>query len=52
MKLNESIYRGFGVRATPTVVVTNVKTKKTRILVGSQQITGKAVKSAIAEVGR
>lgn len=52
MKLNESIYRGFGVRATPSVVVTNTKTKKTRILVGDNQITRQAVKNAIVEVGK
>ena len=52
MKLNESIYRGFGVRATPSVVVTNTKTKKTRVLVGDNQINRRAVKDAIAEVGR
>ena len=52
MKLNESIYRGFGVSATPSVVVTNTKTKKTRILVGDNQITRQAVRNAIAEVGK
>jgi thiol-disulfide isomerase/thioredoxin len=52
MKLNESIYRGFGIRATPSVVVTNTKTKKTRTFVGDNQITRQAVKAAIAEVGK
>ena len=52
MKLNESIYRGFGVTATPTVVVTNPKTKKTKKLVGDNQISRQSVIDAIAVVSK
>jgi protein-disulfide isomerase len=52
MKLNESIYRGFGVTATPTVVVTNPKTKKTTKLVGDNQISRQSVIDAIAVVSK
>ena len=51
-KLFESIYRGFGVNATPTVVVENTKTKKRKILVGDRQITRQSVRDAISEVAR
>ena len=47
---NLSVYRGFNLNSTPSVVVTNTKTKKTKILVGDKQITEQAVKSAIQEV--
>ena len=52
MKLNESIYRGFAVTATPTIVVTNAKTKKTKKLVGDNQIKRQTVLDAIAAVGK
>ncbi|HEY6838850.1 MAG TPA: thioredoxin domain-containing protein [Geobacteraceae bacterium] len=50
VKLFESIYRGFGVTSTPTVVVANDKTKKKILLVGDNQITKKAITEAIASV--
>jgi len=49
---NFSVYRGFNVNSTPSVVVTNSKTKKTKILVGDSQISEQAVKAAIDEVGK
>lgn len=52
VKLNESIYRGFGVNATPTVVVANEKTKKRKLLVGDNEITRQAINAAIAAVER
>lgn len=52
VKLFESLFRGFGVKATPTVVVDNTRTKKRKLLVGSRDITRSAIKEAIAEVGR
>ncbi|SNB45409.1 thioredoxin domain-containing protein [Geobacter sp. DSM 9736] len=49
-KLFESIYKGFGVTATPTVVVENQKTKKRKKLVGDRQISTQAVLSTIKEL--
>lgn len=49
---NMMVYRGFGVNATPSVVVADEKTKKHKILVGGKEITVQAVKSAIEEVKR
>jgi len=50
MQSNFMVYRGYNVNLTPTVVVTNSKTKKTKLIVGGGRITEKAVKSAIEEV--
>lgn len=50
MQSNLTVYRGYGVNATPSVVVTNSKTKKTKVLVGDTQISEQGVKAAIAEV--
>ena len=50
VKLFESLFRGFGVKATPTVVIDNPKTKKRKLLVGSHEINRNAIKDAIAEV--
>lgn len=47
---NLSVYRGFNLNSTPSVVVTSTKTKKTKILVGDNQITEQAVKAAIVDV--
>lgn len=52
VKLFESLFRGFGVKATPTVVVDNPRTKKRKLLVGSREINRNAIKEAIAEVER
>jgi hypothetical protein len=51
-KLFESVYRGFDVKATPTVVIENSKTRKRKLLIGSRDITKNAIKAAINEVGR
>jgi protein-disulfide isomerase len=50
MQANLTVYRGFNVNSTPTVVITNANTKKTKLLVGDVQISEMAIKSAIAEV--
>jgi thioredoxin family protein len=50
MQSNLTVYRGYGVNSTPSVVVTNSKTKKTKVLVGDVQISEQAVKAAITEV--
>lgn len=50
MQSNLMVYRGYNVNSTPTVVITNEKTKKTRLLVGDVQISELAIKAAIAEV--
>lgn len=50
MQANLAVYRGYSVNATPTVVVTNAKTKKTKVLVGDNQISEMGIKSAIVEV--
>jgi thioredoxin family protein len=50
MQFNLTVYRGYGVNSTPSVVVTNSKTKKTKVLVGDVQISEQAVKAAITEV--
>jgi uncharacterized membrane protein len=49
MQANLMVYRGFDVNATPSAVITNSKTKKTKTLVGNQ-ISEQAVKAAISEV--
>jgi protein-disulfide isomerase len=50
MQANLALYRDFKIKATPTVVVTNSKTGKTKQLVGERQISEASIKSAIAEV--
>ena len=52
MQSNLTVYRGYNVTATPTAVVTNSKTKKTKLLVGDRDINELAIKAAIKEVGR
>ena len=52
VKLFESIYRGYGVTSTPTVVVANDKMKKKVLLVGDKQITRQAIKDAMASVAK
>lgn len=46
----ETIYKGFKVSGTPSVVVDNTRTKKRKLLVGSNEINRTAIKAAIAEV--
>ena len=50
MQANLTLYRGYSVTATPTVVVTNSKTKKSKVLVGDNQISEMGIKSAIVDV--
>ena len=52
MQSDLSVYRGYGLKGTPSVVVTNSKSKKTKIFVGDREITREAIINAIAEVGR
>jgi uncharacterized membrane protein len=46
----ETICKGFKVSATPTVVIDNPKTKKRKLLAGSNEISRNTIKAAIAEV--
>ena len=50
MQADQAVYKGFGVKATPSVVVTDSKTKKTKILVGDNEINLQAIKTAINTV--
>lgn len=52
LQANLTTYRGFGVMATPSVVIANAKTKKHKVLVGDRQITLPAIQAALSEVGR
>lgn len=52
MQSNLTVYRGYNVTATPTAVITNSKTKKTKLLVGDRDINEQAVRAAILEVGQ
>lgn len=52
MQSNLAVYRGYGVNATPSVVVANSKTKKNKVLVGDNQISEARIKAAIDEVGK
>jgi protein-disulfide isomerase len=47
---NMAIYRSNKIKSTPSVVVSNVKTRKTKVLVGDKQISEAAIRAAIAEV--
>lgn len=51
LQTNLTTYRGFGVTATPSVVVANQKTNKHKVLVGDRQITLQAIKAAMGEIG-
>jgi hypothetical protein len=51
-RLFDTIYKGFKVTATPTVVIDNPRTRKRKLLVGSNEITRNAIIAAIAEVGK
>jgi hypothetical protein len=52
MQANLTVYRGFDIKSTPSAIVTNTKTKKTKIFVGDRDITAQAIKAAISEVER
>ena len=52
MNWNESIFRTYEIRATPTVVVANAKTGKHVTLVGEKEISYQGVLKAISDVGR
>ncbi|MHB8893605.1 MAG: vitamin K epoxide reductase family protein [Candidatus Geothermincolia bacterium] len=49
LQSNLTVYRGYNVKSTPTVVVTNSKTKKTKLL-GGIAINEQAIKASVAEV--
>lgn len=49
LQSNLTVYRGYNVKSTPTVVVTNSKTNEVKLLVGNA-ISAQAIKGAIAEV--
>lgn len=51
MKWNETTYKSFEVKATPTVVVSNTKTGEYVNLVGEKEIRYEAILKAIAKVG-
>jgi hypothetical protein len=48
----ETIYKGFKVTATPTVVIDNTRTKKRKVLVGGNEISSNSIKAAIAELDK
>lgn len=50
LQSNLMVYRGHDVTMTPTVVVTNAKTKRTRLLAGKNRISEQSITTAIAEV--
>lgn len=50
MQSNMTLYRGYNLKSTPSVVVTNSKTKKTKTLLGEKQISETAIRGAIADV--
>jgi protein-disulfide isomerase/uncharacterized membrane protein len=50
MQADQAVYRGFGLKATPSVVVMDLRTRKTKIIVGDDAITLQAIKAAIAAV--
>lgn len=52
MQSNLAVYRGYGINATPSVVVANSKTKKSKVLVGENQISEAQIRAAIDEVGK
>jgi thiol-disulfide isomerase/thioredoxin len=52
MQFNLMVYRGYNVTSTPTAVVTNSRTKKTKLLVGDRDINLPAIRAAIAAVGQ
>jgi hypothetical protein len=52
LQANLTTYRGFGIKGTPSVVVTHAKTKKQKILIGDKQIQLQAIESALAEVSK
>lgn len=52
LQANLTTYRGFNVRATPSVVVENSKTRKHKLLVGERQITLPAILAAMQEISR
>jgi protein-disulfide isomerase len=51
LQSNLTVYRGYNVKSTPTVVVTDSRTKKNKLLVGDA-ISEETIKAAIAEVER
>lgn len=52
MQADQAVYKGFKVKATPSVVVTDSKSGKSKTLVGENEINLQAIKSAINTVKR
>lgn len=52
LQANLTTYRGFDVKATPSVVVANAKTRKHKLFVGDRQITLPAIQAAIQEISK
>lgn len=52
MNWNENVYRTYEIKATPTVVIMNEKTRKHVHLVGEKEISHEAIFKAIAETGK
>lgn len=50
MKANMTVYEGWHIESTPSVVVVNTNTQKSKILVGEWKMRAKPVKAAIDEV--
>lgn len=50
MQANLAVCRDYKIKATPSVVITNSKRKKSKVLVGEKQISEAAIKAAIVEV--
>jgi len=50
MQHNMTVYRGYAVNATPSVIVVNEKNKKHKVLVGGGEITTQTVREAITSV--
>lgn len=50
MQSNMAIYRDYKIKSTPSVVVTNARTGKSKILTGEREIDEKAIRGAITEV--
>lgn len=50
MQANLAVCRDYKIKATPSVVITNGKRKKSKVLVGEKQISESAIKAAIVEV--
>ncbi len=50
MQANLMVYRGYEVKGTPSVVVANTKTKKSKVFFSEREISLQAIKNAINEL--